>query len=145
MAMSFELRFKKLVPEALAPTKAHPSDLGWDVFSLADVIIPPHQRGMVKTGIAIGFPENVGGVLKDRSGNAAKLGLHVLAGVIDPTYTGEIIVVMLNSGTVPVKIDKGDKVAQMMLMPVFQVSNLIEVEDLGTTDRGAKGFGSSGK
>lgn len=143
--MSFELRFKKLVPEALAPTKAHPSDLGWDVFALADIVIPPHQRGMVKTGIAIGFPENVGGVLKDRSGNAAKLGLHVLAGVIDPTYTGEIIVVMLNSGTVPVKIDKGDKVAQMMLMPVFQVSNLIEVEDLGETDRGDKGFGSSGK
>ena len=143
--MAFELRFKKLQPDAQAPIKAHPSDLGWDLFAVINVVIPPHQRGMVKTGIAIGFPENIGGILKDRSGMAAKLGLHVLAGVIDPTYTGEIIVVMLNTGTVPVQIDKGDKVAQLVLMPVFQVSNLIEVETLGDTDRGAAGFGSTGK
>ena len=139
------LRFKKLQPDAQAPLKSHPGDLGFDLFSTINLVIAPHQRGMVKTGIAVGFPENVGGILKDRSGLASKLGLHVLAGVIDSTYTGEIIVVMLNTGMVPVQIDKGDKVAQLLILPVFQVSNLIEVEDLGTTDRGADGFGSTGK
>lgn len=142
--MNFELKFKKLREDAKAPTKAHPSDLGFDFFALNDVIIPPLSRAMVSTGIALRFPENIGGILKDRSGMAWKFGLHIMAGVIDPNYTGEILVVMLNTNQVPVKLDKGDKIAQLVLMPVFQVSSLTEVEDLGETDRGDKRLGSSG-
>jgi dUTP pyrophosphatase len=142
--MNFELHYKKLVPDAQGPSKAHPSDLGFDLFAKEDVIIPAYGRAIIGTGIGVRFPENIGGILKDRSGNAAKLGLHVLAGVIDPNYTGEIGVVFFNTNRAPVKISKGDKIAQMLLMPVFQVTGLYETTDLGDTDRGDKGFGSSG-
>lgn len=143
--MMYELKFKKLREDAKPITKAHPSDLGWDLFALNDVILPPQSRALVNTGIAIRFPENIGGIIKDRSGMASKFGLHVMAGVIDPNYTGEIMVLLFNTNLIPVKLDKGDKIAQLVLMPVFQVSALTEVTELGGTDRGAKGFGSSGQ
>ena len=141
----FTLRYKKLHPDAIPPHKAHPSDMGWDLYSLETVELAPHQRKVISTGIAFRFPENIGGIIKDRSGLASKFGLHTMAGVIDPNYTGECGVVLLNTGTVPVKVDKGDRIGQMILMPVFQVSELLEVTDLGETDRGASGYGSTGK
>jgi dUTP pyrophosphatase len=143
MPISFELKYKKLQPDAIAPVKAHPSDLGFDFFAVGDVIIPPLSRAIVNTGIALRFPDNVGGILLDRSSMASQFGLHVMAGVIDPNYTGEIKVLIQNMNQVPCKIDKGDKIAQMILMPVFQVTSLTEVEELGNTDRGSNGFGSS--
>jgi len=140
----FSMKYKKLDPNALPPRKAHNSDLGWDLFSLEDPIIPPFNSRLVRTGIAIGFPPNIGGILKDRSGVASDQGLFIHAGVIDPGYTGEILVLMYNSKKVPVEIKAGAKIAQMILMPVFMVSELKEVDQLDATDRGAEGFGSSG-
>jgi len=140
----FSMKYKKLEASALPPQKAHDSDLGWDLFSLDDPIIPPFNSRLVRTGIAIGFPPNVGGILKDRSGVASEQGLFIHAGVIDPGYTGEIQVLMYNSKKVPVEIKAGAKIAQIILMPVFNVSELKEVDQLDATDRGAAGFGSSG-
>ena len=140
----FSMKFTKLDPRARAPEKAHSNDLGWDLFSLESPIIPPFNSSLIRTGIAIGFPPNVGGILKDRSGVASQQGLFIHAGVIDPGYTGEILVLMYNSKKVPVEIKEGAKIAQMILMPVFMVSDLTEVDELNETARGAGGFGSSG-
>lgn len=145
-AKRWQMKAKKLHPKAQIPEKGHPSDLGWDLFCVEEVVIPPSNRILIKTGIAIQFPENVGGILKDRSGVASKLGLFIHAGVIDPNYRGEIMVLMYNSTNKPVEIGVGAKIAQMVLMPTFQVHNstIYEVDELDDTDRGTSGFGSTG-
>ena len=140
----FSMKYTKLDPEAIPPQKTYENDLGWDLFSLEDPIISPYNYQLVRTGIAIGFPPGVGGILKDRSGVASKQGLFIHAGVIDPGYTGEIKVLLYNSNKVHVEVKRGSKIAQMILMPVFKVSDFVEVEKLEETDRGEKGFGSSG-
>ncbi|KKL04712.1 hypothetical protein LCGC14_2613350, partial [marine sediment metagenome] len=95
--------------------------------------------------IAIQFPKNVGGVLKDRSGVASKQGLFVKAGVIDPNYRGEIHVLLWNSTRQPIAISPGARICQMILMPSFRLTEEIEwVDELDDTDRGEGGFGSSG-
>lgn len=143
-ALQLVMVAKKLHPDAQLPEKAHPSDLGWDLFCAEDTIIPSWSRLLVRTGIAIQFPTNVGGILKDRSGVASKQGLFVKAGVIDPNYRGEILVLLWNSTRQPIQISIGAKICQMLLMPSFQLTGEIEwVEELDDTDRGEKGFGSS--
>jgi dUTP pyrophosphatase len=142
--LNFDMKVKKLNPNAIVPSKAHESDLGWDLYALDDVIIPPFGRKTIHTGVAIQFPPNVGGILKDRSGIAADSGVHIFAGVIDPEYRGEIKIVMFNSTKVPFSINAEMKIAQMFLMPVFLVGKFEVVNQLDTTPRGEKGFGSSG-
>ena len=143
-AFQLVMKVKKLHPDAQLPEKAHPSDLGWDLICSEDMLIPSWDRRLVRTGIAIEFPRNVGGILKDRSGIASKQGLFVKAGVIDPNYRGEILVLLWNSTRQPIAISVGAKICQMLLMPSFQLTGEIEwVEDLDDTDRGEKGFGSS--
>lgn len=137
---------KKLHPEAKLPEKANPSDIGWDLFCVEETIVPGTHRALVKTGIAIQFPDAVGGILKDRSSVASKQGLFVKAGVIDPNYRGEILVLLWNSTPLPIQIAAGAKIAQMVLMPSFQLTSpLEEISQLDVTDRGLKGFGSSDK
>ena len=142
----WQMKVKKLHPNAEIPVKSHPSDLGWDLFNIEELDIPPLNRKLIRTGIAIQFPENVGGILKDRSGVASKLGLFVKAGVIDPNYRGEIMVLMYNSTNKPVNIGVGARIAQMILIPTFSVYNsiLYEVDELDETDRGTAGLGSTG-
>lgn len=138
------LKVKKLHADAQLPEKANPSDLGWDLFSVDQIIIPAGSRQLVNTGIAVQFPPNIGGILKDRSSVASKQGLFVQAGVIDPNYRGQIMVLLWNSTRQPVQISSGAKIAQMILMPAFQLTaDIEEVEILDDTDRGAGGFGSS--
>ena len=143
---NWSLKVKKLHPNAKLPEKGHPSDLGWDLFCVEGLDIAPGARVLVKTGIAIQFPDFVGGILKDRSSVASKMGLFVHAGVIDPNYRGEIMVLIHNNSIKPVGVDAGAKIAQMVLMPTFQVDSgdVVEVEELDDTDRGAGGFGSTG-
>ncbi len=139
------MKVKKLHPEAKLPEKANPSDLGWDLFCVEDVLIPPANKTLVHTGIAVQLPDRVGGILKDRSSVASKQGLFIMAGVIDPNYRGEILVLLWNSTSLPVQISAGAKIAQMILMPAFQLTaDLEEVRTLDATDRGDAGFGSSG-
>ena len=143
--MDLEMKVKFLHGNAKLPEKANPSDLGWDLFCVEDRIIPSWQRELIQTGIAIQFPPFVGGILKDRSSVASKQGLFVKAGVIDPNYRGEIMVLMWNSTRSPVQITAGAKIAQMVLWPSFQLASPIaQVDQLDDTDRGADGFGSSG-
>jgi dUTP pyrophosphatase len=136
------LKVKKLSPDALLPTVAHPGeDIGYDLYSAEDITLPARGAAGVHTGIAIEFVPIAGGIVKTRSGMAKKR-LMCNAGVIDAGYRGEIIVLMENLAGEPYTIRKGDKIAQLLEHP-FLAGEVVE-EGLSEAARGAKGFGSSG-
>src|SRR5271166_2868875 len=140
--MGFMLKVKKLSPDAVLPTVAHPGeDIGYDLYSSEDVTIAGHGAAGVHTGIAIEFVPTAGGIVKTRSGLAKKR-LMCNAGVIDAGYRGEIIVLMENLGDEPYTVRKGDKIAQMLEHP-FLAGEVVEAE-LSDAVRGGKGFGSTG-
>ncbi|KKL24594.1 hypothetical protein LCGC14_2413750 [marine sediment metagenome] len=143
-SIQLTMTVKKLHPDAQLPIKAHDSDLGWDLCAVEDTTVPSWNRRLVRTGIAVQFPKNVGGILKDRSGVASKQGLFVKAGVIDPNYRGEIYVLLWNSTRESIVISPGARICQLILMPSFRLTEEIGwVDELDDTDRGEGGFGSS--
>jgi len=141
-----KLLVKRLHEDARMPEKSHTSDLGYDLFSLENVMLGPNVPTKVRTGIACQFPSGYGAIIKDRSGTASKKSLHVVAGVIDQGYTGEIVVVLANYNerTKWHAIEKGEKFAQMLLYPVINFP-IEEVDEIVSSDgRGSAGFGSTG-
>jgi len=142
------LRVKLLEHGARLPVVAHPGeDLGYDVFALESATLVPHQTVRVRTGIAVearhpqsGLP--LGLLVRDRSSMAAR-GLATTAGVIDPGYRGEVLIVMTNLGVSTVELKAGEKIAQMIPVPVL-TGQVHEVESLEASAREGKGFGSSG-
>jgi dUTP pyrophosphatase len=138
------MKVKKLYFDATVPQKAHPGDLGYDLFSCGIVTIYPGQTALVNTGIAIKFPEGYGGMIRDRSSIATKRQLFTVAGIIDNGYTGEIKIALHNGSDTIHRIDHGEKIAQLVLIPTtdFQVE---VVDDIESSDgRGKNGFGSTG-
>lgn len=146
------IRCKKFLPEAKLLNKAHDSDVAYDVHIIADdnwplaseYTLQPGERRTFRTGFQVEAPDNYGFLLRDRSGLAVKQGLHILAGVIEGTYRGEWMVCAINLGNTPIIIKPGDKIAQAVLTEILP-SRIVEVEELGQTERGEKGFGSSGR
>ena len=138
------MKVKRLSDRAQLPTKAHLGDLGYDLYSNEGVAIFPHETKVVKTGIAIQFPEGYGGFIKDRSSVATKRGLFTVAGVIDNGYIGEIGIALYNGTESLVHIATGDKIAQLVLIPTadFKVEEVDEV--VSADHRGEGGFGSTG-
>ncbi|WKZ31895.1 MAG: dUTP diphosphatase [Thermodesulfobacteriota bacterium] len=141
------VRIRLLSASAKAPCKSHDGDAGWDLFASEEATIPPGGTMIIKTGIAMQIPHGWYGQIKSRSGLGAK-GLIVTAGVVDSSYRGEIGVVAINGNSAPdgpaFAFRPGDKVAQMVFLPVPQVA--IELaEDLSTSTRGENGFGSTGR
>ena len=142
------LRVKRLDPAARLPVVAHPGeDLGYDVFALEGAVLAPHQTLRVRTGIAVEarHPETtepLGLLVRDRSSMAAR-GLATTAGVIDAGYRGEVLIVMTNLGDTPVELKPGEKIAQMIPVPIL-TGPVEDVEDLAFSAREGKGFGSSG-
>lgn len=131
---------------AKVPSYAHNfGDSAADLYSCEDLVIPNFSRRLVGTGIALAIPLSYGGFIWDRSSMGAK-GIHVLGGVIDANYRGEIKVLLANLTTLPYEIKQGDRIAQITFQPVY--TPLIR-EAFGHlddyTDRGSKGFGSSGR
>ena len=143
------LRVKRFQPEACVPTVAHPGeDLGYDVFALQAVTLLPRITTKVRTGIAVEArnPETgapLGLLVRDRSSMASR-GLACTGGVIDAGYRGEILIVMTNLGDAPVELKAGEKIAQMVPVPVL-TGAIEEVESLEASARLEKGFGSSGR
>ncbi len=138
------MRVKRLHTSAKLPQKAHAGDLGYDLFSshLNDVL--PNETRLVRTSIAIQFPEGYGGFIKDRSSVATKRNLHTVAGVIDNGYVGEILIALHNTGEEVVQIKAGEKIAQLVLIPTVNFT-VEEVDELVQQDqRGSGGFGSTG-
>ena len=140
---TFDIQEQKLSKDAIVPTKANDADAGWDLYVPHDFLIMPHGKGLVPTHIAMAIPSQHVGLLWDRSGLAAKKGLHRFAGVIDSGYRGEIKVCLWNSSDQEVHFKKGERIAQILFQSVPKC-NLQEVEELNATERGDGGFGSSG-
>lgn len=143
------LRVKLLAEGARAPVVAHPGeDLGYDLFALQDAALAPRVTVKVRTGVAVearhpGTGAPLGLLVRDRSSMAAR-GIATTAGVIDAGYRGEILVLMTNLGETAVELKAGEKIAQMIPVPVL--TGLVqEVETLEESARAGKGFGSSGR
>jgi dUTP pyrophosphatase len=138
-----ELKVKRIQKDIKLPRYGHAGDAGLDLFSSVDFVLTAGQVEAIPTGIKVAVPEGYAGLIWDKSGVSLR-GVHRLAGVIDSGYRGEVKVVMVNLSGEPFTIEKGMKIAQMLVQPVANV-DVIEVEDLAETSRGEGGFGSTGK
>ena len=125
------------------PQYAHPGDAGMDFFSNENILLKPGERKLVATGIAMAIPQGYVGLLWDKSGIASKFGIKSMAGVIDAGFRGEITILLHNLSTEEFQIEKGMKVAQMLIQPVEQ-KQLLEVQELDETERNDGCFGSTG-
>jgi len=141
---TIEIKFQKLHPDAQVPTYAHIGDAGADVYSVAEVTLQPSDRAAIPTGLAVDIPLGYEIQVRPKSGLALKHGITVLnsPGTVDAGYRGEIQVIVINLGEEAYTFAKGQKIAQLVLKPVIQ-AQYIEGE-LGTSDRGVGGFGSTG-
>ena len=137
------LKIKKLDPEATIPTKANKTDAGYDLYALEDCEIGANNHKLIKTGISMAIPKGDVGLIWPRSGLAYKHGLDVFAGVIDAGYRGDVGVLLYNSRLEHYKVNKGDRIAQI-LFHVVEDFDLVEVDNLDDSQRGVGGFGSSG-
>ena len=137
------IKFQKILGDAIIPHYAHLGDAGMDVFSAEETIIKAGERKSVRTGIKMGLPEGFVGLVWDKSGLALKNGIKTMAGVIDSGYRGEIGIVLANLSDQDYKIEKGQKIAQMLVQKVER-AEIEETKNLNETSRGAGGFGSTG-
>ena len=135
-----------LITAETIPTYSHPGDAGADLSSAEALILEPGQRATVATGVSIALPAGFVAFVVPRSGLAAKHGITVVnsPGTVDAGYRGELKVTLLNTdSSEPFTINKGDRIAQMIVMPVVQ-ARFIPVEKLPESERGESGFGSTG-
>ena len=132
----------KLDKGAFMLTRAHTTDAGADLRTPIDIEVPAKGEAVVDTGVHVELPPNTVGMLKSKSGLNVKWGI-VSEGVIDQGYTGSIVVKLYNHGPNTVLFHRGEKVSQLVVMPVEYV-DFDQVDELGETDRGAGGFGSTG-
>ena len=128
-----------------APLKAHATDAGYDLAATADKTLAPGYRALIPTGLRINLPAGTVGYVCPRSGLAAKHGIAVLnaPGVIDPGYTGEILVNLINLGSEPYTIQRGDRIAQLIIHQTVEV-HWQQVTEFEETQRGNNGHGSTG-
>ena len=134
---------KLLYDSAKPPTKGHMNDAGWDLYAFETISIPAGATVLVSTGVAIAIPKEHVALIWDRSSMGVK-GVHRHAGVIDSGYRGEVKVCLHNTTKDPYHIERGDRIAQMLIQ---EAPNFIQhvVHELDSTDRGDGGFGSTGK
>jgi dUTP pyrophosphatase len=140
------LRVRRLHPDARLPARAHPGDAGYDLCALGPGELAPGERMMVPTGVAIELPEGHAGWVVPRSGLAARNGIALVnaPGLIDAGYRGEVRVLLLNADPAErFAWAAGDRIAQLVVAAVA-APEVVEVEELGESPRGAGGFGSTG-
>lgn len=145
------IKVKKLDPCATIPTKGDPGAAGWDLYACIQndtgtIMIWPHECLKIGTGIAIEPPHGYFGAIYARSGLATKNGLRPgnCVGIADETYRGEYIVALYNDSDRPQEIKHGDRIAQVVFQP-YLPEELVDVDELSETERGAGGFGSTGR
>ena len=129
--------------DAQMPKRGSGFSAGSDLHSVLDYYIEPKSRCLISTGLKMQFPSNVYARIAPRSGLALKNGIDVMAGVIDPDYTGEIKVLLYNTSDMQFEIKKGDRIAQI-IFEQFKYPNFSEVSEINETDRSSGGFGSTG-
>lgn len=141
-----ELPIRRLDPEAPLPRYAHRGDAGLDLAANEDAVVEPGERALVPTGLAVAIPEGHAGLVLPRSGLASRHGLTLAnaPGLIDAGYRGEVTIAVVNlDPREPVKISRGERIAQLVVVPFASVEP-VAVEELPETGRGEGGFGSSG-
>ena len=132
-----------LEPEAICPTRAHSTDAGADLYSIETKQIPPRSYATFHTGVHAEIPKGYAGLLVAKSGLNVKQNI-TSTGLIDEGYTGEIMVKLYNHGFTDVTIEKGQKITQLVLIPVLY-EPIEVVSEIGDSERGSNGFGSTGK
>lgn len=148
--MTVTLELKRLDHGRDLPLPAYQSDLaaGLDLQAAVDqpLTLAPGARALVPTGLSMALPAGYEAQVRPRSGLAAKHGITVLntPGTIDADYRGEVKVILINLGSEPFEINRGERIAQMVVAPVLQ-AQIVEVETLSETERGSGGFGSTGR
>lgn len=140
------LDVRRLDPDLPLPSYAHPGDAGLDLHAADTTTLQPGQRALIPCGIAIAIPDGHVGLVHPRSGLAVDHGLTLLnaPGTIDAGYRGEVKVLLINHGDGPVEVRHGERIAQLLLMPIAIV-DVREVDRLDVTSRGTGGFGSTGR
>lgn len=140
------VKFEKIHPDAVIPSYAHAGDAGMDLVSVDELDIAPGARKLVRTGLKMALPPGYEAQVRPRSGLALKFGVTVLntPGTIDEGYRGEVGVILANFSDREYHVAKGDRIAQMVLAPVTR-GDIVEASVDDETERGAGGFGSSGK
>ena len=140
-----KLRVRRLSPDAIIPSYAHPSDAGLDLHACEDVALEPGVACLVSTGVAIELPEATEAQVRPRSGLALKHSVTVLntPGTIDEGYRGEVGVVLINHGPSTFQVTRGMRIAQLVVQKRWTVE-VVEVDGLTDTTRGTGGFGSTG-
>ena len=128
---------------AVLPKRGSNLSAGSDLHSVLDYVIEPKSRCLISTGLKMQFPNDVYARIAPRSGLSLKNGIDVMAGVIDPDYTGEIKVLLYNSSDIKFEIQRGDRIAQI-IFEQFKYPNFSEVNEITETERSSGGFGSSG-
>jgi dUTP pyrophosphatase len=128
---------------AKMPTKAHESDAGFDLYTPIDITVMAHNHAIINTGVHVEIPDGYVGMLKSKSGLNVKHNL-VSEGVIDSGYTGSIVVKLYNHGNEAYTFRRGDKLTQLVILPIPEVE-LSLVKEFTDTERGDSGFGSSGR
>lgn len=141
-----DLEFERLDPQAPLPRYAREGDAGLDLSANADLLVGPLERALVPTGLAVAIPPGHAGLVLPRSGLASRQGLTLAnaPGLIDSGYRGEVTVAVVNlDPREPVKIARGDRIAQLVVVPYARVRP-VAVERLPGSARGTAGFGSTG-
>lgn len=140
-----DVAIRRVRDDAVLPRQAYEGDAGLDLAACEEIELLPGERASVPTGIAVEIPEGYAGFVQPRSGLAARHGIGVVnsPGLIDSGYRGEICVVLLNTDRKqPFTVERGARIAQLVVAPVAAV-RLVEVDELATSERGTRGFGSS--
>ena len=140
------LHVRRLDDRALLPTRAYPGDAGLDLYALEEATLAPGERASIGTGVAVEIPDGQAGLVLPRSGLATRHGIALVnaPGLIDSGYRGELRVLLLNTDRdEPFKVVRGERIAQLVLVRI-ETPDVIEVDELATSERGPGGFGSSG-
>lgn len=140
-----ELPIRRLRPDAQVPTRAYAGDAGIDLTACERVELPPGERALVSTGLAVAIPAGYAGYVQPRSGLATKHGISIVntPGLVDSGYRGELLVNLLNTDSrKPFVVEPGMRIAQLVVLALPEVE-LVEVDELPESERGDRGFGSS--
>jgi dUTP pyrophosphatase len=137
------LNFLKLSKNAEAPEYAFATDAGFDLKAIENVSFFPFEQKTVRTGIALEIPEGYVGIVRDRAGIVQKMDVHTVAGTFDSGFRGEVSIILVNLNDKTIEIEKGMRIAQIILVPIAK-AKISEVKKLSQTERGDRSFGSTG-
>jgi len=141
-----QLPIQRLRDDAVIPERAYEGDAGLDLAACERVELGPGERAVVGTGLAVAIPEGYAGFVQPRSGLADRHGISIVnsPGLIDSGYRGEIKVILINTdSSTPFVVDRGMRIAQLVVLPLPGLE-LVETDELPETERGVRGYGSSG-